>query len=99
MRESQLIETALIATLRSAGCVFAEEEAALLVEAASTLAWDDAALTAVVDRRVAGVPQEHLLGWVDFAGVRVQVARVSSFPAAEPSCLMTSWTAPRSAPS
>ena len=57
----------LAARLRAAGCVFAEEEAALLLGAAD----DPAALESLVARRVAGEPLEPLLGWVDFAGVRV----------------------------
>lgn len=57
----------LAARLRAAGCVFAEEEAAVLREAAAAGA-DLEALTAA---RVAGRPLEHLVGWVDFAGVRV----------------------------
>ena len=59
----------LAARLRAAGCVFAEEEAALLLGATH----DAAVLEALVARRVAGEPLEHLLGWVDFAGVRVLV--------------------------
>ena len=56
--------TDLVARLRAAGCVFAEEEAALLLEAGG----DD-----LVDRRCAGEPLEHLLGWVAFAGLRLAV--------------------------
>ncbi|MFJ1512331.1 methyltransferase [Cellulosimicrobium funkei] len=60
---------ALTARLRAAGCVFAEDEAALLAERA-----DDAAhLEALVARRVAGEPLEHVLGYVDFHGLRVAV--------------------------
>nr|MDT0660456.1 putative protein N(5)-glutamine methyltransferase [Micromonospora sp. DSM 115978] len=55
--------------LRAAGCVFAEEEAALLVDAAAT----PADLAVLVDRRVAGRPLEHVLGWVEFCGLRVGV--------------------------
>jgi release factor glutamine methyltransferase len=55
--------------LRAAGCVFAEEEARLLLEAAGT----PAELAALVDRRVGGVPLEHVLGWVEFCGLRIVV--------------------------
>jgi release factor glutamine methyltransferase len=53
--------------LRAAGCVFAEEEAALLVEAAGV------DLDGLVARRVAGEPLEHVLGWVELAGRRWSV--------------------------
>jgi release factor glutamine methyltransferase len=59
----------LVARLRAAGCVFAEDEAALLRDAAS-----DDALEALVVRRIAGEPLEVLLGWAEFAGLRVAVA-------------------------
>jgi release factor glutamine methyltransferase len=58
----------LVARLRAAGCVFAEEEAALLVEAAGG---DAGALEAFAVRRVAGEPLEQVLGWADFAGLRI----------------------------
>ncbi|HWJ10514.1 MAG TPA: putative protein N(5)-glutamine methyltransferase [Nocardioides sp.] len=61
--------TDLVARLRAAGCVFAEDEATLLVEAAS----DEAALEELVRRRVAGEPLEILLGWVAFDGLRVAI--------------------------
>lgn len=60
----------LVSRLRSAGCVFAEEEAALLAERAD----DDAHLESLVARRVGGEPLEHVLGYVDFHGLRVAVA-------------------------
>ncbi|GAA5119781.1 putative protein N(5)-glutamine methyltransferase [Pseudonocardia adelaidensis] len=59
----------LIARLRAAGCVFAEDEARLLVDAARS----SAELAEMVERRVAGLPLEHLLGWAEFAGRRVAV--------------------------
>jgi release factor glutamine methyltransferase len=49
--------------------VFAEDEARLLTAAAS----DAAELDALVDRRVAGLPLEHLLGWTEFCGLRIAV--------------------------
>ncbi|ANZ27719.1 methylase [Rhodococcus sp. WB1] len=59
--------SAVAATLRRAGCVFAEEEARLLVEAAGT----PGELAGMVDRRAAGEPLEHILGWTEFHGLRI----------------------------
>jgi release factor glutamine methyltransferase len=59
----------LVATLRAAGCVYAEEEADLLAaEAASP-----EELAALVRRRSDGEPLEHVLGWVRFGGLRLVV--------------------------
>jgi release factor glutamine methyltransferase len=55
--------------LRSAGCVFAEEEARLLMAAASS----PADVSATVERRVAGNPLEHILGWAEFGGLRIEL--------------------------
>ncbi|KZM73087.1 putative protein N(5)-glutamine methyltransferase [Nocardia terpenica] len=60
----------LVTALRAAGCVFAEEEAALLTAAASS----PTELEGLVAQRVSGVPLEHLLGWTEFRGLRVAVA-------------------------
>lgn len=60
---------ALVTRLRAAGCVFAEEEAALLHAAAAS----PADLVALADRRAGGEPLETVLGWVAFAGRRVAV--------------------------
>ncbi len=49
--------------------MFAEDEARLLASAAQ----DEAHLAAMVDRRVAGHPVEHVLGWAEFAGLRIAV--------------------------
>ncbi|MEK2476487.1 putative protein N(5)-glutamine methyltransferase [Streptomyces noursei] len=59
----------VVTRLRAAGCVFAEDEAALLIAAAPTP--DD--LAALVERRTAGHPLEHVLGWAEFGGLRVAV--------------------------
>ncbi|MEW1611664.1 MULTISPECIES: putative protein N(5)-glutamine methyltransferase [unclassified Streptomyces] len=61
--------SATVATLRRAGCVFAEDEALLLHEAA--LSPDE--LSSLVERRVAGLPLEHVLGWAEFRGRRLAV--------------------------
>jgi release factor glutamine methyltransferase len=60
----------VVAELRRAGCVFAEEEAAVILEAATG---DDDAVQRFVAERVAGRPLEHVVGWADFAGIRVKV--------------------------
>jgi release factor glutamine methyltransferase len=59
----------IITRLRAAGCVFAEDEARLLISAART----PADLAAMVDRRAAGEPLEHVLGWAEFCGLRIAV--------------------------
>jgi release factor glutamine methyltransferase len=61
--------SAVVSKLRAAGCVFAEDEADLLLAAATT----PAELDSLVDRRVAGLPLEHLLGWAEFHGLRITV--------------------------
>ena len=57
------------ARLRAAGCVFAEDEARLLISAAAT----PADLTSMVERRAAGEPLEHVVGWAEFCGMRIVV--------------------------
>ncbi|MBI1378349.1 MAG: putative protein N(5)-glutamine methyltransferase [Frankiales bacterium] len=59
----------MVARLRAAGCVFAEEEADLLLEPGP----DEAGLEAAVRRREAGEPLEQILGWAGFAGLRLAV--------------------------
>jgi release factor glutamine methyltransferase len=49
--------------------VFAEDEARLLVSEAES----PARLEEMVDRRVAGLPLEHVLGWAEFCGLRIEV--------------------------
>lgn len=66
---SASLSLAITTRLRSAGYVFAEDEAQLLITAAVTP--DD--LAAMVERRVAGLPLEHVLGWAEFRGLRIVV--------------------------
>ncbi len=66
-------EAALVARLRAAGCVFAEDEAALLL-AETAAGTGSAPLEAMTARREAGEPLEHVLGWAEFRGRRVAVA-------------------------
>ncbi|WP_418955765.1 putative protein N(5)-glutamine methyltransferase [Streptomyces tritici] len=62
-------EQGVVERLRAAGCVFAEEEAELLRAAAA----GPAELDVLVERRAAGLPLEHVVGWADFGGLRIQV--------------------------
>ena len=59
----------IVPRLRAAGCVFAEDEAQLLISAARM----PADLAAMVDRRAGGLPLEHVLGWAQFCGLRIAV--------------------------
>ncbi|KAB2971265.1 putative protein N(5)-glutamine methyltransferase [Streptomyces sp. SS1-1] len=65
-----LTHDAVVSALRAAGCVFAEDEARLLLSAAG----GPGELAALVDRRVSGLPLELVLGWAEFAGLRIAVA-------------------------
>jgi release factor glutamine methyltransferase len=70
MRDDAVIDdAAVVARLRGAGCVFAEEEAAVLLSAARTRE----ELDALVGRRAAGEPLEQVVGWAEFAGLRIVV--------------------------
>jgi release factor glutamine methyltransferase len=59
----------IVTRLRAAGCVFAEDEARLLIAEAAT----PGELDAMVRRRVGGLPLEHVLGWAEFRGLRFAV--------------------------
>ncbi|MET3719583.1 MULTISPECIES: putative protein N(5)-glutamine methyltransferase [unclassified Arthrobacter] len=59
----------IAARLRSAGCVFAEEEARLLAANGCS----PAEVAATVERRIAGYPLEHILGWAGFGGLRIEL--------------------------
>ena len=66
---SAATERVVVRRLRAAGCVFAEDEAQLLIAASLS----SAELVAMVDRRVAGLPLEHVVGWAEFCGLRITV--------------------------
>ncbi|KFF60837.1 methylase [Cryobacterium sp. MLB-32] len=63
--ERSLIES----RLRAAGCVFAADEARLLVSSARSAS----ELEVMVDARESGRPLEHILGWAEFCGLHVRV--------------------------
>ena len=60
----------LVSRLRAAGCVYAEEEAALLLAGAP----DDAGLERMLAERTAGRPLEYVLGWAEFCGLHLLVS-------------------------
>jgi release factor glutamine methyltransferase len=62
-------EPGIVARLRAAGCVFAEDEARLLIATART----PQELDAMVERRAVGLPLEQVLGWAEFCGLRIAV--------------------------
>ena len=69
MRASPAPCPSVITRLRAAGCVFAEEESRLLAAAAAT----PDQLDALVERRISGLPLEHILGWAEFCGLRIEM--------------------------
>jgi release factor glutamine methyltransferase len=66
-RSSALV--AVTAQLRTAGCVFAEAEAEIILSTADTTA----DLATMIEQRVAGLPLEHIVGWAEFCGLRISV--------------------------
>ena len=71
MNESDVDDAALADRLRCAGCVFAEDEARILIQEATS----PAHLGQLVAQRLSGVPLEQVVGWAEFAGGRVRVTR------------------------
>jgi release factor glutamine methyltransferase len=66
---SPVPESVIVERLRAAGCVYAEDEARLLLDAATSIA----ELEVLVTRRCAGQPLEHVLGWAEFCDLRIAV--------------------------
>lgn len=70
----------LAAGLGQAGCVYAEEEAAIMMEAAAagsgtaTAQARGSLLAQMLEQRRAGIPLEHIVGWAEFCGQRIRVA-------------------------
>ncbi|MET0766864.1 MAG: putative protein N(5)-glutamine methyltransferase [Aeromicrobium sp.] len=62
-------EAEIVARLRAAGSVFAEDEAGILLGSAPTP--DE--LETMLERRVAGEPLEVVVGWAEFCGQRILV--------------------------
>ncbi|MFE9422026.1 putative protein N(5)-glutamine methyltransferase [Kitasatospora sp. NPDC006697] len=65
--------TAIVEALRAAGCVFAEDEAALILDAAGSAPDPAATAARLVELRASGLPLEHVVGWADFCGLRIAV--------------------------
>lgn len=69
LNSSSSSPASVVAALRAAGCVFAEDEARLILSAAR----GPAELSAMVARRASGLPLEHVLGWAEFGDLRIAV--------------------------
>ncbi|MGG3447668.1 putative protein N(5)-glutamine methyltransferase [Bacillus nitratireducens] len=65
------MEKCIVSKLRSAGCVFAEDETRLLMSEALTP--ED--LMKMVEMRVNGLPLEYVVGYTEFCGLRIEVDR------------------------
>jgi release factor glutamine methyltransferase len=63
------MKKSIIKRLQTSGCVFAEEEAQLLISEAQSLD----ALSTMVNLRITGTPLEHILGWAEFCGIKIAV--------------------------
>ncbi|MFI9820524.1 putative protein N(5)-glutamine methyltransferase [Streptomyces sp. NPDC052013] len=67
---SPVLRDSVVAALRAAGCVFAEDEAELILTSASS----PHHVASMVERRVSGLPLELVVGWAEFRGLRIAVA-------------------------
>jgi release factor glutamine methyltransferase len=91
-------DAGVVTRLRAAGCVWAEDEAALIAGSAKSRG----ELDAMVARRAGGEPLEQVVGWAEFAGLRVLVdpgvfvpRRRSEFLVSVAAALAPDGTAPR----
>lgn len=62
-------EKSIINMLRTSGCVFAEDEARLLIFEARTLE----ELKKMVEIRSGGMPLEYVIGYTEFCGLRIEI--------------------------
>ncbi len=69
LSQSACSRSSIEARLRACGCVYAEEEAQLLLAAAD----GPEELASMVARRADGLPLEPILGWAEFHGLRITV--------------------------
>jgi release factor glutamine methyltransferase len=69
VNKARNVRASIAGRLRAAGCVFAEDEADLLIAAAPT----PDQLEDMVQRRASGLPLEHVIGWAEFCGLRIAV--------------------------
>ncbi|MGW2791706.1 putative protein N(5)-glutamine methyltransferase [Streptomyces sp. NPDC001251] len=69
MAVEPIIASEVVSRLRAAGCVFAEDEAELILGTAD----GPDQVASMVERRASGLPLEHVLGWAEFHGLRVAV--------------------------
>ena len=64
-----LTRPTIVTRLRAAGCVFAEDEADVLLDATN----DPVRLARMVEERESGLPLEQIVGWAEFCGLRIVV--------------------------
>ncbi|MER7755076.1 putative protein N(5)-glutamine methyltransferase [Kitasatospora sp. NPDC097643] len=86
---SATLRTSVVSRLRAAGCVFAEDEARILLAAAASTA----DLAVMVRARAEGRPLEHVVGWAEFAGLRIAVDPGVFVPRRRSEFLVTTATA------
>ena len=59
MTVNRIAKSAIVRDLRAAGCVFAEQEAQMLIAQANS--YEN--LAAMLEKRIAGAPLEQVVGW------------------------------------
>ncbi|MCM2578965.1 putative protein N(5)-glutamine methyltransferase [Streptomyces meridianus] len=79
-----VVPPTVVTRLRASGCVFAEDEAQVLVSSART----PAELEAMLEQRISGLPLEHVVGWAEFCGRRTAVDPGVFVPRRRTECLV-----------